>query len=271
MNPERFNPNDETIAKDASTIESAAGGPIDIAIVLGSGLSNALAAHADFTSITYDRLLGIPVAPLAGHAGAALIGTMHGKRVVAFAGRVHMYQGFSAAQVTVNVRLAHAAGAKTLILTNAAGALNDAYAPGDLMLLSDHINLTGANPLTGARLDNPFTDMMHAYDPTLRGIARDVAGADPKVREGVYAGLLGPSYETPAEARYLRGIGADAVGMSTVLETILGRTFGMSVLACSLITNVVGAPETTHAEVMHEANLAGPRLAAIIDGTIARM
>ena len=273
MNPDRFNPNDDTIAKDASTIESAAGGPIDIAIVLGSGLSNALAAHADFTSITYDRLLGIPVAPLAGHAGAALIGTMHGKRVVAFAGRVHMYQGFSAAQVTVNVRLAHAAGAKTLIVTNAAGALNSAYRAGDLMLIDDHINLMGSNPLVGARLDNPFTDMMHAYDPGMRGIAKDIATSlgDERVREGVYAGLLGPSYETPAEARYLRGIGADAVGMSTVFETILARTLGMKVFGVSLITNVVGAPETTHAEVMHEANLAGPRLAAIIDGVIGRI
>ena len=268
---DRFIPNDDTIAKDASTLAAAAGGQIDIAIVLGSGLSNALVELAKFQSIPYEELLGVPIAPLAGHAGAALIGTMHGKRVVAFAGRVHMYQGFSASQVTVNVRLAHAAGAKTLILTNAAGALNSAYAAGDLMLISDHINLMGANPLVGARLDNPFTDMMNAYDPNLRDLAREVAGDDNRLREGVYAGLLGPSYETPAEARYLRGVGADAVGMSTVFETILGRTFGMKVLGFSLITNVVGAPETTHAEVMHEANLAGPRLAKIIDGTIARL
>lgn len=266
---DRYVLNEETLAKDASTIEAAAGGPVDIAIVLGSGLSNAMATHATFDSIPYDRLLGMPVAPLAGHAGEALVGTMHGKRVVAFAGRVHMYQGFSAAQVTVNVRLAHAAGAKTLIVTNAAGALNAAYAAGDLMLIADHINLMGSNPLIGARLDNPFTDMMNAYSPRLRDLAREIAGDDPKIREGVYAGLLGPSYETPAEARYLRGIGADAVGMSTVFETILARTFGMTVLGVSLITNVVGAPETTHAEVMHEANLAGPRLANIIDGVIA--
>jgi purine-nucleoside phosphorylase len=264
-------PHARQLALDASKIAEAAGGDIDVAIVLGSGLSAVFGVDANLSEIPYGSLLGMPVAPLVGHTGAALVGTIHGKRVVAFAGRVHLYQGFSAQQVTVNVRLAHAAGAKTFIVTNAAGALNPAYAAGDLMLISDHINLTGTNPLIGVPLENPFVDMMHAYDPHFRSLARDVAGDDQTVREGVYAGLLGPNYETPAEARYLRGIGADAVGMSTVLETILARSMGMKVLGISLITNMVGAPETTHSEVTTIAGSAGPRLAKLIDGVIAGM
>jgi purine-nucleoside phosphorylase len=259
------------IAEDAATIVAAAGGPIDAAIVLGSGLSNAMAKYATFTSVPYARLKSIPAASLAGHAGEALVGTMHGKRVLAFAGRVHMYQGFSASQVTVNVAISHAAGAKTLVLTNAAGALNESYRAGDLMILSDHLNLTATNPLIGSGLPNPFIDMAGAYDATLRGWAREAAGADDRVREGVYAGLLGPTYETPAESRYLRAIGADAVGMSTVLETILARSKGMSVLGISLITNEAGGAETTHEEVTAVANAAGSRLAAIVDATIAKL
>lgn len=268
---DRRTPNQKLLARDASTLEETAGGPIDVAIVLGSGLSNAMAKYATFTSIPYDRLLGMPLAALAGHAGEALVGTMHGKRVVAFAGRVHMYQGFSALQVTVNVRLAHAAGAKTLVLTNAAGALNTAYKAGDLMVLSDHLNLTGANPLIASDLANPFIDMAGAYDAVLRGLAVEAAGGDARVHEGVYAGLMGPTYETPAESRYLRTIGADAVGMSTVLETILARSKGMNVLGVSLITNEAGGAETTHEEVTTVANAAGSRLAAIIDTVISKL
>lgn len=268
---DRRTPTEKVLAHDATLLEETAGGPIDVAIVLGSGLSGALSQLASFTSIPYDRLLGLPVATLAGHVGEALVGTVGGKRVVAFAGRVHMYQGFSASQVTVSVRLAHASGAKAMILTNAAGGLNPAFKPGNLMLIEDHLNLTGANPLIAAALDNPFIDMARCYSPRLRHLAREVAGNDPSVVEGVYLALLGPSYETAAEGRYLRGLGADAVGMSTVLETILARSFGMEVFGVSLITNAVGADETTHAEVTAVAGQAAPRLAAIIAGVLERM
>jgi purine-nucleoside phosphorylase len=214
-------------------------------------------------------LRSLPVASLAGHASAARLGVVHGKRVLSFAGRAHLYQGFTPSQVTASVRLAHATGAKTLILTNAAGAINPAYRAGQLMIVRDHLNLTGVNPLVGLELNDPFVDMAHAYDVQLRAWAREADMDELQVREGVYAGMLGPSYETPAESHYLRTIGADAAGMSTVLETIVARSLGMRVLAISLITNAAGA-ETAHAEVTAVAGAAAGRLAAIVDAVIAR-
>ena len=247
-------------------------GPVDVAIVLGSGLSPALSEVFAATRIPYDRLPGMPVASLQGHAGEAMVGTWHGQRVVAFAGRVHLYQGFSPQQVVANVRIAHAAGAKLVIITNAAGALNPEFAPGDLMVIDDHINLTGRNPLVGAALANPFVDMLDAYSPRLRAIAKSVARAEHrKLREGVYAGLLGPNFETRAEARYLRTIGADAAGMSTVLETIYARSVGMEVLGLSLITNVVGSPDTSHGEVLTQALASAPRFAELLDGVLSKL
>ncbi len=247
-------------------------GELDAAIVLGSGLSELLggeewAERALFSRVAYAEI-GMPVAQLAGHAGHALIGRWHGKRVLAFAGRVHGYQGFAARDVTRNVAIAAERGAKTLLLTNAAGALNPQFAAGDLMLIGDHINLTGMNPLVGSGIANPFVNMTDAYSPTLRKLAHSL---DPNLREGVYAGLMGPTYETPAEARYLRAIGADAVGMSTVLETIAARAKGLDVFGVSLITNAVAAPETSHSEVTDVAKSAAPRLAALLDGLLERL
>ncbi len=247
-------------------------GEIDVAVVLGSGLSELLGG-ADWTErALFDRVaytdIGMPTAQLAGHAGHALVGRWRGKRVLAFAGRVHGYQGFAARDVTRNVAIACEHGAKTLLLTNAAGALNSEFQPGDLMIITDHINLTGTNPLVGSGLANPFVNMTDAYNPGLRKLARSL---DPNLREGVYAGLLGPTYETRAEARYLRGIGADAVGMSTVLETIAARAKGVDVFGVSLITNAVAAPETSHAEVTGVAKSAAPRLAELLDGIVERL
>ncbi|MBV9270364.1 MAG: purine-nucleoside phosphorylase, partial [Candidatus Eremiobacteraeota bacterium] len=253
-------------------VVDAAGGPIDVTIILGSGLSNALAARAVFSRIGYGELEEIPVAPLAGHAGEALIGTWNDKRILAFAGRAHLYQGFSAQEVTFNVALGAESGATTVIATNAAGALNPAFHAGDLMLISDHINLTGTNPLVGSGFHNPFVDMMNAYSPRLREIARARdCGVERPLREGVYVSVLGPSYETPAEAHYLRSIGADAVGMSTVHETILARSKGLEVLGVSLITNVVGAPETSHPEVTTVAAQSADRLADLIEGVVSNL
>ncbi len=254
--------------RDPSLIRDAAGGDIDIAIVLGSGLAKALGKNFERVAIPYDRLTSLPFSALPGHRGEALVCTWSGRRVLALSGRAHLYQGFSAAQVTAGVRLARAAGARAIVLTNAAGALDPAYDAGDLMLLADHLNLTGTNPLLGAGFENPFVDMANAYASRLRDAARAHATHEHRLREGVYVGLLGPSYETSAEAHYLRTIGGDAVGMSTVLETIMARALGMEVLAFSLITNVVGAAETTHQEVMATADASAPRLADLIEKTL---
>jgi purine-nucleoside phosphorylase len=241
-------------------------GEIDVALVLGSGLSDLLGERAVFERIAYADI-GMPVASLAGHAGHALLGRLHGKRVLAFAGRVHSYQGFEARDVTRNIAIAAEHGAKTVLLTNAAGAVNPEFKAGDLMVIADHLNLSGMNPLAGSGLANPFINMTDAYSPRLRELAHTVDG---DLREGVYAGLLGPTYETAAEARYLRAIGADAVGMSTVLETIAARARNLEVFGVSLITNAVAAPETSHEEVTDVAKTAAPRLAALLEGLVER-
>ncbi|HTU69765.1 MAG TPA: purine-nucleoside phosphorylase [Candidatus Baltobacteraceae bacterium] len=257
-------PNDKLLAVDATRIDDAAGGRIDAAIVLGSGLSSALRDQFKHVAIPYDTLLGMPVASLRGHAGEVLVGTWKGRRIAAFAGRVHLYQGFSPTQVTVSIRMAQLAGARMVVLTNAAGSVTPKVEPGDIMLIRDHINLTGRNPLTGWPHDNPFVDMNDAYSERLRAIVKAVAKPEHRLREGVYAGLPGPSYETPAEAQYLRTIGADAVGMSTVLETILARFLSLGVLGMSMITNVVGAPGTRHVDVTEHGVQTGPLLADLL-------
>ncbi len=268
---DRRAPNDKLLAHDASLIEDAAGGPVDVGIVLGSGLSSALRDSFTHTSIAYDTMLGMPVASLRGHAGEALVGTIAGKRVIAFAGRVHLYQGFSPVQVTVNVRLAAAAGAKLVIITNAAGGLNPDYKSGDIMLIRDHINLTGRNPLIGWPHENPFLDMSDAYSARLRTMVKSAAKPQTRLVEGVYAGLQGPSYETAAEVEYLRRIGADAVGMSTVLETIFARFIGLGVIGLSLITNVAGAANTSHSDVTAVGHDRGPALASLITDVLAKL
>lgn len=239
-------------------------GEIDVAVVLGSGLSELLGERAAFDRIAYADI-GMPVATLAGHAGHALVGRWHGKRVLAFAGRVHAYQGFEARDIVRNISIAADRGAKAVLLTNAAGAVNPAFKAGDLMVIEDHINLSGLNPLVGSGLANPFVNMTDAYAPRLRAFAHQ---ADKALQEGVYAGLLGPTYETRAEARYLRSIGVDAVGMSTVLETIAARAHNLDVFGVSMITNVVASPEITHDEVTGVARAAAPRLSSLLDALI---
>jgi purine-nucleoside phosphorylase len=253
------------VERDAEVVRKAAGGEVDVALVLGSGLGSAIGRGFERVTVPYSNMNSIAFSPLAGHGGEALAGTWASRRVLAFSGRAHLYQGFTAEQVTASVRLAKCCGARALVLTNAAGALDPAYDAGDLMLVSDHLNLTGTNPLLGNAAARQFVDMSDAYAPRLRAIAKRHAARSDRLREGVYVGLLGPSYETPAEARYLRTIGGDAVGMSTVLETIMARALEMEVVAFSLITNMVGAAETTHEEVTATANAAAPRLAALIE------
>ncbi len=256
------------IEKDAARLAKMAGGAIDLAIVLGSGLAGSFERAFESEAAPYATFKTLPSAPLAGHPGRALTGNVHGARVLALAGRVHLYQGFSAYDVCAGVRLAQAAGARTIVLTNAAGSLNPDYEPGDLMTIADHINLTGCNPLAGAG-EGRFVDMSGAYAPHLREIVRATL-AGPGLREGTYVGLSGPSYETAAEARYLRTIGGDAVGMSTVLETIQARALGMDVLGLSVITNAAGA-QTGHEAVTAAASGAADRVTEIVSILVDRL
>lgn len=259
----------KALASAARRIERRAGGPLDVAVVLGSGLGEAIAARIDGRAIAYGKL-GIPIAAVDGHAGLAVIGMWAGKRVAAFAGRAHLYTGHDADDVTYSVRLAAAAGARTIVLTNAAGALNTGYARGDIMLIADQINLTGTTPVSGYGAD-PFVSMIDAYAPHLRVLARE-RGHELALREGVYAGVRGPQYETPAECEMLRRLGADAVGMSTVLETIAARSLGLDVLGISLVSNVAGpASEVSHADVLAASRDAAEGIGRLIEGVVAAL
>jgi purine-nucleoside phosphorylase len=250
-----------------SALATHAGGQIDLAIVLGTGLSGLVSAQIDGAKKVPYADLGLPRASLLGHAGEAIVGTWHRRRVAAFSGRFHLYQGFDARQVTSQVDLAHEAGAKTIILTNAAGGLNSNFKATDLMLITDQINLTGTSPLIGPDDPNPFIEMLGAYDPELAELARHrAASLGISLREGVYAGLVGPAFETPAEARWLRSI-ADVVGMSTVLETIRARYLKMRVLGFSVVTNMVGLP-TSHEEVIAAGNARAGDLARLLDAIV---
>jgi purine-nucleoside phosphorylase len=266
----------DQLAHAAALIAERAGGPVDVGILLGSGLAAALRGRGELTGIPYADLDVMPAPSAKGHVGEALAGMLGGRRVVAFCGRYHLYEGLSAHEVVTPVRLAIAAGATTLLLTNAAGGLNRGYAAGDLMLLRDHLNLTGTNPLASsagiADVPERFVDMSDPYPADLRAIARQAAEAfGLRVHDGVYAGLLGPSFETPAEVAHLRLIGADAVGMSTVIETIAARARGARVIAASLITNVHDGAPTTSDEVMVASAHAASAIANFIEALAARI
>lgn len=253
-----------------------AGGNVDCAIVLGSGFGGVLRDRIDASAVAYKKLAGMPQPTVPGHAGEALIGELHGRRVVAFSGRFHLYEGRSALEVTYPIAIAAAAGARTIVLTNAAGAVNTDFHPGDLMLLTDQINLTGTSPLLGPHppfgIKDRFVDMVDAYSPQLRDLARHMAGEYEIVMQtGIYAGLVGPAYETPAEARYLRAVGADAVGMSTVLETIVARALHCQVVAFSLITNVHNGGNTSHTDILAAAACGAESVARLIEGIVANL
>ena len=226
----------------------------DIAIMMGSGVSAVDELLSHDVRVHYITIPNCPVPKVAGHSGQAIFGKAHGLNVIVFEGRVHYYEGHSMEDVTFTTRLIGRIGAKTLLLTNAAGAINTNFAVGNLMMITDHINLMGANPLAGPndeRWGQRFLDQVGAYDPDLRQKFKDAgkqSGID--VVEGVYAGVLGPTYETPAEVRYMRTIGADAVGMSTVPEAIVARHMGLKVAGLSLLTNM--AAGTTPQRINHD-------------------
>ena len=229
-----------------------------IGVVLGSGLGGFADELAERVEIPYGEIPNWPGSTAIGHPGKLVLGKIGGVNVAAMAGRAHLYEGYSACQVTFGVRVLRSMGVRSLILTNAAGGIDRALERGGLVLISDHINLQGVNPLTGPNDDSlgpRFPDMSEAYCRAYRDIAKEVATElCIPVTEGVYAAMLGPSYETPAEIRFLRTVGADVVGMSTVLESIAANHMGMKVLAISCVTNMAAGviPESkiNHEEVL---------------------
>lgn len=264
-----------TAIRHASAIHKALGPePFDVLLVCGSGLS-VVVDHFSPESRLADVSaadVGLPVSSVPGHTGMLHALVMpSGRRVLVAAGRVHGYEGFSAADVTATVRAAALCGASTLVVTNAAGSLRPEWAPGTPVLLSDHINLLGVNPLTGPDPmpfgRSRFVDMSEPYDRSLREIALSI---DPSLAQGVYAAMPGPSYETPAEIRMLERAGADLVGMSTVLETIAARHLGLRVLGLSLVTNLAAGLAGTldHSEVTATGAQAASRLAGLLAGVL---
>jgi purine-nucleoside phosphorylase len=243
----------------------------DAGIVLGSGLGGLADDLEDAVAIPFRDLPGWPAATAPGHVGRLLLGRLGGRSVVMLQGRFHLYEGNDPGLVIQPMLLFKALGARIVVLTNAAGGLDPSFGPGTLMIMRDHINLTGRNPLIGPNADEigpRFPDMTEAWSPRLRAALKTAAAAEGvDMREGVYVGLSGPTYETPAEVRMLAALGGDAVGMSTVLECIAARWAGLEVCGVSLVTNAgagyTGAP-LTHEEVLEAGASAGPRLAKVI-------
>lgn len=248
----------------------------EVAVVLGSGLGHLADRATDVVKIGYDRIPGFPLPTVQGHAGMLVAGQLGGREVILQSGRFHMYEGHPAATSALPVRVFSELGVGTIILTNAAGGIRRSFTPGTLMLISDHLNLTGRNALEGDALagEERFPDMSVAYDADLRALARNVAGErGVTLAEGVYAGLLGPNYETPAEIRMLETLGADAVGMSTVIEVIAARARGMRCLGISTITNLaagVSSHVLSHAEVMETAHRVQQQLGGLVEEVLAR-
>jgi purine-nucleoside phosphorylase len=242
------------------------------AIVLGSGLNSFADALEIEATIPYDTIAGLPASRVPGHAGAFALARVNGHPLLLARGRVHLYEGWSAREVTTAVRLLHRIGVTRLILTNAAGTLNPAFPPGQWMMLNDHLNLTGTSPLHGGP---NFIDLTEAYSGRLREIFRQSATeAGIPLHEGVYASLPGPQYETPAEIRMLRTLGADAVGMSTVLETIQARALGLDVTAFSCLTNWaagISGESLSHEEVTDTGRAAAGALIAILRHALPKL
>ncbi len=266
--------------KAVAVIHNRTGMQPTVGLVLGSGLGGLADTLEERVVIPYADIPGWPPSTVHGHSGQLVIGLLEGQAVVTQQGRAHLYEGYTAEQVTFPIRVMHFLGVTTLILTNAAGGVHPAYNVGDLMLIKDHINLpgmTGTNPLIGPNDESigpRFVGMVHTYDGELRQLARQVASEfDIPMHEGSYVCLSGPSFETPAEIRMLRVIGGAAVGMSTVHEVLVARHAGMRVLACSGITNkaidTVDSPdETNHEEVLEAGKMIVPRLTTILKGVL---
>jgi purine-nucleoside phosphorylase len=261
----------EEARRVAGVLRGLGFGAPEVGIVLGSGLGALADAVEDRVSVETAELPGYPVSDVEGHAGALVSGALAGRRVLVFRGRVHYYEGFSLAEVAFPVRVLAALGGRTLILTCAAGGIADGLEPGSLMLLRDHLNLMGGSPLRGPNdgaLGPRFPDMTGVYDPGLRASAREAAAElGIPLEEGVYAAFHGPEYETPAEIRMARSLGADAVGMSTVPEAIAARHAGLRVAAIALVTNRaagLAAGPLSHDEVLEAGRRASASVAALV-------
>jgi purine-nucleoside phosphorylase len=254
-----------------------------IGLILGSGLSPLAEEVEGADIIPYNEIPQFPVSTIEGHAGRLVIGQLAGQTVMVMQGRTHYYEGYSMQRITLPVRVMQILGIHILFVTNAAGGINPGFRPGDLMLITDHINLigmAGLNPLRGPNLDEfgpRFPDMSRVYDPTLQDVARRVAASlGFALREGVYVCLAGPSFETPADIHFLRAVGADAVGMSTVPEVTVARHGGMRVLGVSGISNVaITDPgerrQTTHEEVLEAGKAIVPKLIGLLKGVLREL
>jgi purine-nucleoside phosphorylase len=252
----------------------------EFGIVLGSGLAALAEAVQDPDFIPFSEIPNFPVSSVQGHSGRLVIGKLEGRSVLVMQGRVHYYEGYSMSQATLPIRMMKVLGINTVILTNAAGGVNRSFHAGDVMLITDHVNLigmAGQNPLRGPNDESfgpRFPDMSQPYDRGLRDLALKVAAAGHiNLQQGVYMCLAGPSFESPADVRFLRLIGADAVGMSTVPETIVARHAGMRVLGLSGISNALtgeeDGPQTTHEEVLEAGRILVPRMMAVIRGVLS--
>ncbi len=266
-------------ARDAAeAIRRRSGRTPEVALILGSGLGALAEAVEPDAVIPYGEIPHFPRPAVSGHAGRLVLGRLEARAVAVMQGRAHFYEGYTMADVVLPVRVLHALGARTLIVTNAAGGLNRDWAAGDLMVITDHINFMGTNPLIGPNEDDlgpRFPDMSAPYDPALVAVADEAARAlGIRLRKGVYIGVSGPSYETPAELRMMARWGADAVGMSTVHEAIAARHAGMRVLGISAITDIAtgeAAVPVTHDEVMAVAARIEPVFIGLIRRIVGEM
>ena len=271
----RYKPMAEETARH---IRRRISGPPEVGLITGTGLGAGVPEMSAAVDLDYQNLPHFPRATVAGHPGQLSLGRVGGRLAMVCKGRFHLYEGYDPLQVTFPVRVMQELGVACLIVTNAAGGLNPDFAPGDIMQIRDHINLTGANPLCGpneARWGPRFPDMSRVYDPQLGALAeRKAKEAGFAMRHGVYTGLRGPSLETPAEVRFLKIIGTDAVGFSTVMETIAAAHAGMRVLGLSTITNVNDPDRPVPAtleEIVAVANAAAPRLATLVEAVIENL
>lgn len=272
----------ENIRKDIEAAHGYLAGeihePLDTAIVLGTGLGGLVEDMEIQRTIPYEKIPHFPLSTVPGHTGCLIIGQCAGKDVLVMQGRVHFYEGYAPAKITFPIRVMQKLGIRTLIISNAAGGLNPLFKAGDVMVISDHINLTGQNPLLGPNLDEfgpRFPDMSCAYDPRLIELA-EMAALEEKIRlhKGIYVGVIGPSLETPAETRLLRMIGADAVGMSTIPEVIVAVHGGMKILGFSAISNI-NLPDCMERasidEILKNASVAGRKMIRLIKRVLQKI
>lgn len=268
----------EKVEQAAAWIMDMTGQVPSLGLVAGTGLGNSVKGLEVRGHLEYNQIPHFPVSTVLSHQGRLLYGTAHGKPFVALLGRFHLYEGYSALQVAFPIRVMRQLGVRTLILASAVGGLNPEFAAGDIMVITDHINLSGENPLVGENVDTwgpRFPELIEAYDKKLADLAHDAAKKlDINLRKGVYAGLKGPSLETPAEMRFLRLIGADAVGLSTVNEVVAAVHGGMRVLGFAIITNINVPGMLTSAsveDIIAVANAASPKVGAVINEVVKNL